>query len=161
MRTIKLLLILTLSPFFCSVVNAAISYPRGCEVRGFGYSQQFLLLNETGEQTFYLLQNSSNKKIELRRHETRDVFMSPTLEAHIEPSKWAAFASDIQDLYFKCYSLEHSHKTPVDCRDVLDVCQYPRVKFALSNMGNYWVSVNKSKNRVIKDAISKGILLRW
>ena len=141
--------------------EAKVNYPRGCEVIGYGYSQNFLILNETGDQTFYLIQNRSSKQIELQRHETQDVFMSPPLQTKLAPSRWAAFASDVENFHFNCFTQENNSTAMVNCQDVLDVCQYPRVKFALSNMGNYWVSTNKSQGQVIKDAIAKGILLRW
>ncbi len=137
------------------------AYPKGCEVKGFSYEFNNLVLNPKGEQSFYMIQNISPSQIELRRHETRNVFMSPDLQTHLAPENWAAFASDIKNMQFKCFSYENNESIQVDCRDVLDICQYPRVKFALSNMGNYWVSTNKSQSGIIKDAISKGILLRW
>nr|WP_242602105.1 enhanced entry protein EnhB [Legionella yabuuchiae] len=137
------------------------TYPRGCEVTGFGYNEHYLILNEQGDQTFYLIQNRSDTKIELERHETEEVFMSPTLQAKLDPKQWAAFASDVGNLHFKCYQHSGNNTSLVKCSDVLDICQYPRVKFALSNMGNYWVSTNKPQAQVIKDAIAKGILLRW
>lgn len=145
----------------CCFVAQVFAYPKGCEISGFEFYANYLLLNEPGGQTFYLIQNRSDKTIELVRHETRNVFMSPSLEAHIYPGNWAAFASDIKNMHFKCYLNSDIENSLVNCQDVLDICQYPRVKFALSNMGNYWVSVNKSQGQVIKDAISKGILLRW
>lgn len=147
--------------FLCVTTCAAGKFPRGCEVTGFGYSDNYLILNETGEQTFYLIQNRSNDLIELERYETRDVFMSPTLQSKLNPSHWSAFASDIENLHFKCFKHDADNTELVNCSDVLEVCQYPRVKFALSNMGNYWVSTNKPQSQVIKDAIAKGILLRW
>jgi len=151
--------------FFYLLLSASTtnsySYPKGCEAAGFGYSGNYLVINETGEQTFYLIQNKARKTIELQRYETRDIFMSPSLNAIINPSAWAAFASDLQDMYFQCFIREQHDVTPVSCHKVLDICQYPRVKFALSNMGNYWVSVNKPQSKVIKEAIAKGILLRW
>ncbi len=156
----KTTLIILLNLFVMNASGASV-YPKGCEVKGFAFIGNYLVLNETGDQTFYLIQNVSNEKIELLRHETREVFMSPTLQAHIDKSNWAAFASDVRDLHFKCFTHSNNNTALVNCRDVLDICQYPRVKFALSNMGNYWVSVNKSQSRVIKDAIAKGILLRW
>lgn len=139
----------------------AAAFPRGCEVTGFSYQRQFLVLNEKGEQTFYLIQNHSDKTIELERYETREVFMSPSLASKLAPSNWSAFASDIESFYFKCAVIDEEQSTTVNCADVLDICQYPRVKFALSNMGNYWVSTNKNQAQVIKDAVAKGILLRW
>lgn len=140
---------------------ASGKFPRGCEVTGFQYDDNYLVINQTGKQSYYLIQNTSDERIEIERHETRDVFMSPPLQATLNPGHWAAFASDIPDLYFKCY--QHGKASPeiINCSDVIDICQYPRVQFALSNMGNYWVATNKSQQQVIRDSVSKGIYLKW
>src|SRR3990167_3952514 len=165
----KLFIVVLLHLFFVSLVSAATldvspHFPRGCEVSGFGYSKNFLIINEHGDQMFYLFQNRSHQTIELEHFETQaDVFMSPKLETQISPDHWSAFASDVSNLYFQCFVKHQTsqERQSVDCSEVLDVCQYPRVKFALSNMGNYWVSTNKEQGQVIKDAVAKGILLRW
>ena len=141
--------------------NATSAFPRGCEVSGFGYNQNYLILNESGEQSYYLIQNRSEGKIELERHDTGEAFMSPPLQASIEPMNWGAFASDVKNVNFKCYKHVDENTSIVDCRDVLEVCQYPRVRFALSNMGNYWISTNKSQNQVIQDSVAKGIYQKW
>ncbi|HAT7851221.1 TPA: enhanced entry protein EnhB, partial [Legionella pneumophila] len=117
--------------------------------------------NETGNQTYYLIQNRSDSKIELERFDNSDAFMIPPLQASLDPMSWAAFASDVKNLNFKCYKHVDENTALVDCRDVLEVCQYPRVKFALSNMGNYWISTNKSQNEVIQESVAKGIYLKW
>jgi hypothetical protein len=141
--------------------QAAGSFPRGCEVTGFGYNQNYLILNDTGNQSYYLIQNHSNSKIELERINTEEAFMSPPLHATLDPMNWGAFASDVKDLNFKCYQRFDENVSSVDCREVLEVCQYPRVRFALSNMGNYWVSINKSQGEIIQDSVTKGIYLKW
>lgn len=146
---------------FISSVTIASSFPHGCEVSGFGYNESYLTLNDNGQQAFYLIQNRSNKPIELELYETKESFMSPKLHSRVEPLNWSAFASDIQNQHFKCFTQEGENSAIINCSDVLDVCQYPRVKFALSNMGSYWVSTNKEQGQVIKDAVAKGILLRW
>lgn len=155
---------------FCNMTYAArqvappqpvSNFPHGCEVTGFGYNQNYLTLNEHGDQAFYLIQNRSNKQIEIQRYTAQDEFMSPKLQSKLDAGAWSAFASDIRGLYFQCYAHENDNIAPINCADVLDVCQYPRVKFALSNMGNYWVSSNKPQAQVIKDATAKGIYLRW
>jgi hypothetical protein len=153
---------------FTLLLSILISYnsyaeklPHGCEVIGFGFNGTNLVINERGIQAFYLMQNRSLQSIELQRVENSDVFMSPPLIAKIAPAKWGAFASDITNLHFQCFSIEKGNHQKIDCRDVLEVCQYPRAKFALSNMGNYWVSSNKSQQDIINDATSKGIYLRW
>lgn len=155
----RLIIPLLTTLFTTSAVSG--TFPRGCEVTGFGYSENYLILNEHGDQAFYLLQNRSNKPIELELYETKEVFMSPKLHSKLEPLNWSAFASDVENLHFKCFTQDGDNTAMVNCSDVLDVCQYPRVKFALSNMGNYWVSTNKEQGQVIKDAVAKGILLRW
>ncbi|CEG57047.1 hypothetical protein [Legionella fallonii] len=151
-----------LSVVLINAVNAApSSFPRGCEVTGFGYNQNYLVLNETGQQSYYLIQNRSDSKVELERHEIGDTFMSPPLQASLSPLNWAAFASDVKNLHFKCYKHIDENTSLVDCRDVLEICQYPRVKFALSNMGNYWISTDKSQYDIIQDSVAKGIYLKW
>ncbi|KTD00255.1 hypothetical protein [Fluoribacter gormanii] len=141
--------------------QVASTFPRGCEVTGFGYSQNYLILNETGNQSYYLIQNHSDSKIEMERVNTEEAFMSPPLHATFEPMSWGAFASDVRNLNFKCYKRVDENSTLVDCRNVLEVCQYPRVKFALSNMGNYWISFNKSQGEIIQESVAKGIYLKW
>ena len=136
-------------------------FPRGCEVKGFGYSENYLILNDHGNQAFYLIQNRSAQSVDLELYETKEVFMSPKLHSKLEPSNWSAFASDVENQHFKCYTQDGENTVMINCSEVLDVCEYPRVKFALSNMGNYWVSTNKEQGQVIRDAVAKGILLRW
>src|SRR3990167_9494479 len=154
--------ILGFTLLFLSNSACTESFPRGCEVTGFGYNDGHLIINETGKQSFFLIRNHSALPIKMQRVETRNVFMSPPLTAQLEPSNWAAFASDVRNFHFECLTTENETITTIDCRDVLEICEYPRVKFALSNMGNYWVSVNKpEQQQVIKDAVGKGIYLKW
>ncbi len=158
----KRLVIFLVSGVIFASANAESTFPRGCEVTGYGFADNDLVLNEKGTQAYYLIQNRSENKIELEHFETNpDVFMSPKLETKLDTSKWAAFASDVENMHFRCYTQQGSERITVNCRDALDVCQYPRVKFALSNMGNYWVSTNKPRDQVIHESVAKGILLRW
>ena len=147
--------------FVFATLAFSSTFPRGCEVSGFGYSDNFLILNDKGDQSFYLIQNHSSLPIELEVQETKEVFMSPKLHTKLDASQWSAFASDVENQHFKCFTQEQDKINIVNCKDVLEVCQYPRVKFALSNMGNYWVSTNKNQGQVVRDAAAKGILLRW
>jgi hypothetical protein len=138
------------------------NFPRGCEASGFVFYKNFLVLNEHGNQTFYLIQNHSDQTVEFEHFETKtDAFMSPKLQAKVAPSHWSAFASDVAQLYFRCYLSQDEKRVPVNCANFLNVCQYPRVRFALSNQGSYWVSTDKEQAQVIKDASAKGIYLHW
>lgn len=147
--------------FVLSPLYAQPPFPQGCEPKGFTYLEGDLALNEGGGQTIYFIHNRSSQIVELQRHETRDVFMSPKLHASIANNHWAAFASDERTFLFQCYLKGEGEPTATNCANVLDVCQYPRVRFALSNMGNYWVSTNKPLELVVKEAVAKGIYLKW
>ncbi len=144
-------------------MNHATTFPRGCEVGGggYGFDKNNLILNNSGQQTLFLMQNHSEISIQLEHIENVEVFMSPKLEAHIGPQQWAAFASDIANTNFRCSQSIEGQSVTVDCKDYLTLCQYPRVKFALSNKGNYWISTNKSMQQVIQEATKKGIFLHW
>ncbi len=145
-----------------TTATAATAFPRGCAVTGYGFVENDLVINEKGDQSYYLIQNRSDKKVELEHYEINpDVFMSPKLEVKFDTGNWSAFASDVINMHFRCYTQANGDKMIMSCRDALDVCQYPRVKFALSNMGNYWISTNKPLEQVIKDTVAKGIYLRW
>jgi hypothetical protein len=87
--------------------------------------------------------------------------MSPPLLANLAPDNAATFASDVANLQFRCYKQEEGNTALLKCQDVLDVCQYSRVKFAVSNMGNYWISVNKPLKEVITATAKSGIWLYW
>ncbi len=141
--------------------NLSFAFPQGCENMGFGFDDPYVLFNDSDKQSFFLVQNHSDSTIELQRVETEDAFMSPKLQSKLNAGRWSAFASDIENIHFQCISNLDNNPTRINCREVLTICQYPRVKFALSNMGSYWVSTNKPQKQVIRESIKKGILLRW
>lgn len=158
---------INLKHFFASVllmnfINEVHAFPRGCEATGFAFQNQYLILNDDSRQTLFLIQNAGNINISLEHIETRpDVFMSPKLESKLNLNQWSAFSSDISNFYFKCMQGEGETATQVNCGSVLNVCQYPRAQFPLSNKGNYWISTNKELSQVIKESASKGIYLKW
>lgn len=144
------------------LVMADTLFPRGCQPIDFKFSAQEVVLNETGEQRIFLLYNHSPVSVELRRYPESSSFMSPSLSATLAPGMWGAFASDIAGLSFSCHVVQEGKAGEiVSCASALDICEYPRAKFALSNMGNYWVSANKSQHDIITDVANKGIYLRW
>lgn len=154
-------LFLIISALYFTNLRAAPHYPNGCKItQDFGWSGDELLLNETGKQAFYLIRNASGNTIELKRNETRDVFMSPPLIAVIKPGHSAAFAADSANVRFQCYKGKEDPQL-VNCQTVLDICHYPFARFAASNMGTYWVSTDKPQASIIQDAVAKGIYLRW
>jgi hypothetical protein len=148
--------LLLLSP---SVFSA--TFPRGCDVVGYGFQGTELILNERGGQAFYMILNRSDSNIDLEHVGPKEAFMSPKLHTKLEPHHWAAFAADVENMHFKCFQPGTETELTINCGDVIDVCQYAHAKFALSNMGSYWVSTNKDLRQVIKETAAKGIYLKW
>ena len=140
------------------LASSLYAFPRGCEVSGFGFNRNYLVLNDNNAQTLFMIQNTGAASINFEHIDTRtDVFMSPKLESSLAPHMWSAFSSDIANFYFKCSVANN----PVDCSTVLSVCQYPRAQFPLSNKGTYWISTNKEMSQVVNEATHKGIFLKW
>lgn len=145
----------------------AVTFPRGCEATGYEFNAQQLVLNASKDpslpqQTLFLIRNKTTSRLHLKYEEQQDVIISPDWETELNRNHWAAFATDKNGLHFNCTLLDRkTGRTPVDCATQVDVCQYPRAKFALSNRGDYWVATNESLHRVVRAAINKGILLRW
>jgi hypothetical protein len=139
----------------------ADGFPKGCEPRDYQFSNNNLVLNESGVQRLFVIYNQSTLSVEMQRRQTNDTFMSPSLSVSLAAGSWSAFASDLQNLEFECHVTKDENTQKVNCAQHLSVCEYPRAKFALSNMGNYWVSANKGQRDVINDAAAKGIYLHW
>jgi hypothetical protein len=135
----------------------AKKFPRGCEEVGFHFENQEIILNENNQQNIYFIENNTKKTMHLKYDEKKNVFMSVGWEAELNPKKWVVFASDQQAQHFQCFT----KKQQVMCHQSLRVCSYPRVKFATSNQGSYWIAKNVSLYQGKRQAIRKGILLRW
>lgn len=161
-KKLATIFMVSLANFSVAGPQASTLFPKGCESSGFVFYKNFLVLNEHGNQAFYLIHNNTEQTVELEHFETNaDAFMSPKLEAKLTSMHWSAFASDVAQMYFQCFVHDKEERVAVNCENFLNVCQYPRVRFALSNQGSYWVSTDKVQKQVISDANAKGIFLRW
>lgn len=140
-------------------------FPRGCQQVGFSFMNDHLDLKpivDEGDQTLYLFGNKTQQRVLIKYMELGDAFMVPDWHTVMQGNRWAAFATDKKQLYFKCSLVSRKGQlTPTNCNNVIRICQYPRAKFASHNMGNYWISQNKSRSGVVREAIQTGILLRW
>ncbi|OGV27540.1 MAG: hypothetical protein A3F18_08035 [Legionellales bacterium RIFCSPHIGHO2_12_FULL_37_14] len=155
-------LTLILWSFFLATFGWAQNiFPHGCEAQDFQFYQGNLVLNKLGEQRLFIIYNHGTEQVEIKRLLTEDEFMAPNFLVYLAGGNWSAFASDLANLQFECHTKVNDFIQKVDCGQFLDVCVYPRAKFALSNMGNYWVSANKQQQDVVNEAAAKGIYLHW
>lgn len=135
----------------------------GCEEVGHDFDDGQLVLNpvkpEMEDQTIYFIQNISGSTLKLKSINNLNEYY-PIFETTVEHGNWAVFATDKKGMTFGCHS-EYYGETKTDCLSAIEVCQFPRAKFAPHNQGNYWVTSNKAKYAARRDAIKAGILLRW
>ena len=141
-------------------------YPTGCEAVGFSYKYGVLLLKSNTEstpQSIFFLHNISKKAIEF--YQVRDGSHPYIMHSHntLGPDQWAAYATDQSETKFICTTASKTKYQGgiLDCEKSLKICQYPKVKFALNNRGNYWATTNQTKNSAVKTVIRQGTLLRW
>ena len=160
---IKKLAILFLLSICLTKLQAAelLGFPRGCEAMGFEYDNESVVFNHHGAQTLYFIQNISNSIIEIKHKSKSPVVVDLGWQATLAQKRWAGFAINEANMLFNCQSLDKGKVHPVTCHEVIRICQYPRVKFTLSNQGNYWIDRNKSLRKVMSKAINRGILLSW
>ncbi len=116
------------------------AFPRGCQASGYHFTDGKLVINPDNadpHQTLYLIHNKSDTRVHVEYQKDPNAFMSPTWEADLDRNRWAAFATDKSNIPFKCKRKSRYEETDTDCGEALALCQYPRAKFALANMGNY------------------------
>ena len=136
-------------------------FPKGCEPRDYQFSHQHLILNETGQQRLFVIYNHTSFPVRIQRYQTQSFFMGPSLSVNLGAGEWSAFATDLRQMQLECRMPKGEQTYRVDCGQYLAVCEYPRAKFPVSNMGNYWVAANKPQREVINEAAAKGIYLHW
>jgi len=136
-------------------------YP-GCHEVGHRFVDNQLVLEplkvEDYDQTVFFIHNVSSDNLVLRYVPTTRDDIFPLWQTEIDSNRWAAFATDRTGMRFSCSSIYDDYK--INCQQALEVCQYPRAKFAAHNKGNYWLSGNKFKYPTRSEVIHKGVLLR-
>jgi len=158
----SILLSLVLTPIYAKQPRR---FPHGCRALGSKFHHDLLVLENAAEehpQTLYLVHNLSSGPITLKRKRLDSRDLAPIYKNTIKYDQWGAFATDKPMMYFACFSgdaKEYSYQ--INCRDVLEICQYTRAKFGEGNMGNYWSVKSNGQRAAMRDAIKQGILLRW
>lgn len=172
---------------FASVSNvqiqaAPLQFPRGCKPVGFQFKNGFLVLTPVSPQegqspdtvaqtelepsskkpqSLYFLHNISQQRIQIKGYKLPDQTFSADHFNVIEPMQWGTFAVDDSMAVLRCDIGSTHESTRINCAETIEVCQYPRAKFAEHNKGTYWVSQSTTLQDAIQASDSNGILLRW
>ena len=140
-------------------------FPHGCRDVGSSFKGNLLILEPESEetpQTLFLVHNISGSPVMLKRKRVDSKDFGPNYKNVIRYNQWGIFVTDKPMLYFSCHSKPHDgYSYQLDCRDVVELCQFTRAKFGDGNNGNYWAVKSNGRRAGMRDAIRQGILLRW
>lgn len=140
-------------------------FPNGCKPVGFSYVDGKLVLTPifTSEnvQTIFLFHNRAGHPVRFVSEKMPGQDFVPQYIHSIDPDQWSAFSMSSKHLQFACSSHDGEISSPVSCSETLDVCQYPRAKFADHNSGTYWLKNGATLQEMIQIIVDDGILLRW
>ena len=135
-------------------------FPLGCRPIGYEFKDNLLILkpvsNKERIQTLYLIHNVSHQPVYMEIKKLDTQAFSPSYENTINPNSWGAFALNQEVLQLSC----STHGSPLDCWDILELCQYNNAKFAEHNQGTYWIVKSGSRSHAVYGAIHNGILLK-
>lgn len=140
-------------------------FPLGCENVGFSYKDKNVLLKPiltNQQQTIYFIHNLSPNTLHFESLKPADDLYALTYQTDIDPQRWAAFAFDFPQILFTCSIRQAGGEMKqLDCSTLLDICEYPCVKFPDHGEGDYWASENSSLSETIYNANrGMGILLK-
>ncbi len=146
--------------------NAAKLFPNGCTSVGHSYSHYTLDLNlDAAGQThsLYFIYNKSTRTVRFYQMRSDDDGYVMNLNNEIHQFQWGVFAINDHDTKFICtnYDSDYNYGKIIDCETALVVCEYPNVKFAINNYGNYWAVPSSSRSAAIRSVVRQGILLKW
>lgn len=138
----------------------------GCYIEGYHFKHRVLHLEPKSKghaASIYFMHNlSMNTSVNLYQMKTGNESYIMNLNNKINPNQWGVFATDKTLDRFICTipSSKYTYGEVVDCKKVLDVCEFTNAKFGTNNRGNYWVIRSSHKSGAKWGSIRQGTLLR-
>lgn len=145
--------------FYSLPLFAAERTPSNCIEEGYTFKNSNIVLRPTTEepeQQLYLLQNLASQNLMLTHTDKRFV-VDLSWRAVLEQNRWSTIALDQNNFEISCSLINENQEIAVPCEQVLGICLFPKTRFALSSLGTYWPSQNKTLQGAISDARHKGI----
>src|SRR3990167_9658809 len=131
----------------------AQKFPHGCRDLGYSFQNLMLLLkpvsDEENLQTIYFIHNKALDPIHIMSNRNPKDYTSPAYENVIDTDQWAAFAMNRSALALQC-RVSDANGELMNCKEVLELCQYNRAKFGTSTYGTYWVVQSANQEAAIK-----------
>ena len=150
--------------FICIFNNGfakTVKFPKGCESIGYEFNNKEVNFLTYQEQALYFIYNPGQKIIKLSSGKSESNIIDLGWCINLKPKRWAAIAINSEDLKMHCELESISTSQLQRCSNAIEICQYPRAKFTLSNQGTYWIAKNDHLKKAMSKAIKRGILLSW
>lgn len=141
-------------------------FPNGCRSVGYSFKHYTLILkpNLKGHsQSLYFIHNKTSQPLTFYQMRTGNEAYIMHLNNKIQPWQWGVFATDEKQVRFICAtpSTTSDYGQIVNCENVVELCEYPNVKFSINNHGNYWAVPSDEKIKARNNVIKQGVLLKW
>lgn len=141
-----------------------IRFPIGCKKMGYRfdlYNVLFTASNQRKSQTVYFIHNISQKPVQLLQSVTGNEPYTLYINGKINPNRWSVFAVSGRNLKYTCTHYNQSRKQHrvINCRHVLEICEFPKTRFGTNHRGTYWLAFNQSRKSAVDLARFHGILL--
>lgn len=168
MKLISQSIVAVVIALFCvnsfAVEKKKLRYPLGCKPVGYSFQYFNVMFKPTAKyhpQTLYFVKNISNRDINMMQARKGDEDYVVYMRNTIKPNRWSALALDEKNAKFICTNKNKKQKTHavVNCRKVLDICEFTQVRFGTNHRGNYWVTHNKSMRGAYNATKWHGVLL--
>lgn len=139
-------------------------FPIGCVHSGYKFDLYNIILTPSTKeypQTIYFIRNKSNQEIYmLQAHNGHDSYVIH-VDGSIRPLRWSVLAVSEPKLKYICASYDkrkQEHRV-LNCKNVLELCEFPRARFGTNHRGTYWLTLNQSRTGAVRVARYHGVLL--
>lgn len=141
-----------------------IRFPIGCKQLGYKfdfYNVIFTPSNKVYPQTVYFIKNISNRTIRMLHVHNGDEPYIVHVDGTIAPNRWSVLAVSEPKIKYVCtnYNKRKNDHRVINCKNILDICEFPRARFGTNHRGTYWLAVNQSRRSAVRATRYHGVLL--
>lgn len=140
-----------------------LRYPIGCTQMGYTFDLYNVIFTPTAKfhpQTLYFVHNISNRPVTMLQTRTGTEQFVIYNNTTIAPNRWSALAMDEKSSKYICSdSKGNETRVPIQCKKVLDICEFASSRFGTNHRGNYWLPYNNTMGGAKRQAERHGILL--
>lgn len=141
-----------------------VKLPTGCLNVGHKYDLYNVIFKPTAtksRQTIYFIHNIGNKSVYLHEAGESDKPYVMYINGKISPDNWSVLAVTKKQIKFNCTYFDENKKQHrvINCKDALEICEFPKALFGPNHRGTYWVLYNTSRKSAVNMTRNHGVWL--